>query len=115
MFEGLATGLRSTQFIPVLVVYSGFTVAMLVMRAFVGVLQFASGWMLVQDGPFGRKCGRTALVVSAVLTTLELGFRLAPTSVFPSYRWPLVGAYWVYAMAGLWILSRSTVNTSRSA
>ena len=104
MLEGLGSGVRFTQVVPLFAAYRPLTIGMLVLRALVGVLQFAGGWTLNGRRPVGRAIARSSLVASAVLTTLELGFRLAPTSLFPSYRWPVVAIYWLYALAGVWIL-----------
>ena len=49
---------------------------------------------------------RVVLVASAVLTTFEIGLRWAPTSLFPSYRWPAVGLYWLYALVGVWVVKK---------
>jgi len=110
MLEGFSSGMRLLQFIPVFVVYSWFTVTLLLVRGGVGVLQFAGGWSLLQKAPVGPRLGRTALVVSAVLTMFEIGFRMTPTSLFPSYRWPFVAAYWLYALVGVWVLKRHPVS-----
>jgi hypothetical protein len=41
-----------------------------------------------------------------MLRTLEAGFRLAPSGVPSFWRWEIVTAYWMYALAGAWWLSR---------
>jgi hypothetical protein len=49
------------------------------------------------------------LLVSAVLLTIETGWRLTPTDLDPTWRWPLVAAYWVYALGAVYALRRATV------
>jgi hypothetical protein len=56
--------------------------------------------MVLSARPAGAAFARTALFASAALTTFELGFGFAPGNLFPAYRWPAVGLYWVYAVAG---------------
>jgi hypothetical protein len=103
--EGLLAGVRVVTEGPTLVVVYPWTViGLAVVRAGVSVAQFASGWMLWDRSAVGPALGRLALLASAGLLTIELGFGAAPTSVFPSYRWPAVAAYWVYALAGTWVL-----------
>jgi len=105
MLEGLSTGVRTVSTLQsLMVVYPWTVVALALLRATVAIGQFAAGWMLVDDTPFGAWLGRAVLLSSAALLTVELGLRAAPTSVFPSYRWPAVGAYWLYALAGTWFL-----------
>jgi hypothetical protein len=57
--------------------------------------------MVIGRRPPGRSLARWVLVLSALLYTVGLGFGLAPSSIFPAYRWWAVGAYWIYALSGL--------------
>jgi len=78
---------------------------LVVARAGVGALQIASSVLLFEERARGVRLAPIALISSALLLTLEIGFRLAPSDVDPSFRWWIVGAYWVYAMGtglGLW-------------
>ena len=106
MLEGFASGVRLTRFAPLFAAYPPLTIGMLILRFGVGVLQFAGGWTLLGRRPVGPALARLSLLVSAVLTTIEIGFRLVPTSLFPTYRWPAVGLYWLYALAGAWLLKK---------
>ena len=106
MLEALASGLRFTRVVPLFPAYPALTIVMLLLRAGVAVVQFSGGFTLAQRRPAGRMLARTALLASAVLTTFEIGFRWAPTSLFPAYRWPAVGIYWGYALTGIWLLKR---------
>jgi hypothetical protein len=60
--------------------------------------------MIWQRRPFGPRLGALALVISALLLVLEVGFGLSASSIFHSYRWPFVTGYATYALAGAWIL-----------
>src|SRR6476660_2671179 len=53
---------------------------------------------------------RWVLLVSAVLFTLEIGWRLTPTDLDPTYRWPLVLAYWVYAVVAFLFVRRALLS-----
>ena len=107
MLEGLASGFRFARFVPILAIYPPSTAILLVARAMIGALAFASGWMLWQRRPFGSRLAGIALLASAVFMTFEVGFRLVPTSLFPSYRWPAVALYWAYALAATTYLARA--------
>ena len=48
------------------------------------------------------------LLGSAGLLTLELGFRLAPSNLDPTFRWWIVGGYWAYALVVQWGARRIT-------
>jgi hypothetical protein len=106
MLEGISTAFRFARFVDILVIYPPLVVALLIARAGVGALLFASGWMLRQRRLAAPSLGQWSLIVSAALATLEVGFSLAPTSIFPSYRWPAVALYWAYALGACWWLSR---------
>jgi hypothetical protein len=107
MLEGLSTGLWVTGLLPTLVVYDAVALALIALRALVGVLAFASGWWLLSRRPLGVVMARWALLLSAVLTTVEIGGRLAPSNLDPAFRWWYVTAHWVYAVAGTWWLTRA--------
>jgi hypothetical protein len=106
LVEGLSSGLRAATRLPTIVVYPWPTIAFAALRLFVAFQQFTAGWMVIGGRPPGPRLGRWAFAQSAVLVTLEIGLRFAPTNIFPSYRWWFVGAYWVYALAGILVLWR---------
>jgi hypothetical protein len=101
VLEGLSSALRFLTRLSVLSVYPPFTLAFIGARFLVAVQQFAAGWMVFGRRPPGLLFARWVLVQSALLYTVGLGFGFAPTSLFPAHRWWVVGAYWVYALAGL--------------
>jgi hypothetical protein len=99
--EGLSSALRFLTRLSVVAVYPPVTLAFIAARFLVAMQQFAAGWMVLGRRPPGPAFARWVFVQSAVLYTFSLGFGFAPTSLFPSYRWWLVGAYWIYALAGV--------------
>ena len=104
VLEGFSTGMATVGRLPTIAIYPTLTVAVIAVRGLLGVLQFASGWMLLQRRVPASVLARWSLTASAVLLTLELGFGLAPTNLFPTYQWPAVAAYWIYAVVAIWIL-----------
>ena len=105
--ESLLTVIWCARLVPELVVYP-WTVAVLAgVRALVAALQFAAGMMVLRDHPAGRGFARVAFAASAVLLAVELGGNLTPSNVFPSYRWPLVAGYGVYALCAIWLAGRT--------
>jgi hypothetical protein len=99
--EGLSSALRFLTRLSVVGVYPPVTLAFIAARFLVAIQQFAAGWMVLGRRAPGPAFARWAFVQSAVLYTFSLGFGLGPTSLFPSYRWWAVGAYWIYALAGI--------------
>lgn len=97
--ESLLTALWIAGHLTTLVVYDWIALVFIAARAIVAVFQFTAGAMLFRRRAMGPDFARGALAASAVLLIPELGFGLAPSSVFPDFRWPLVGAYWAYAAA----------------
>lgn len=115
VLEGLSTGVATVTRLPSALIYPAATLVMLGLRALVGVVQFAGGWMLLRGQPPGVFFSRIALLSSAALLTLELGFDLAPGSLFHSWRWPVVIAYWVYAVVMLALLGARTSPSRTSS
>jgi hypothetical protein len=101
ILEGLSSAVRFLTRVSVFGVYPPVTLAFIGARLLVAAQQFAAGWMVLGRRPFGPTFARWVLVQSALLHTLTLGFGLAPTSIFPAYRWWAVGAYWIYALLGV--------------
>ena len=106
LLEGLSTGLRTATRLPTIVVYPWIAIAFVGVRLGVALQQFTAGWMVIGGRMPGPRLARWAYAQSAVLVTLEIGFRFAPTNIFPSYRWWFVAAYWAYAVAGILVFWR---------
>jgi hypothetical protein len=104
--EGLSTGVAAVQRAPWIGIYSLAMTGVFAARVVVGVLQFTAGVLIFRRRAPGAALGRFALLASAALVTLEFGANLAPHNLFPTYVWPVVGAYWAYALAGRWAMGR---------
>jgi cytochrome b subunit of formate dehydrogenase len=104
LLEGFASGVRAVSLPTLVLIYPLPTVAVLLLRAVVGVVQFTSGWMIWQVRPFGATLGALSLLASALLLVFEIGLGLSANSVFHSYRWPVVAGYALYALAAAWVL-----------
>ena len=117
--EGVLAGLSTLRSIRDLPGYDAIAITLIVAGAAVGALQLTSGVLLVERKLPGPALGRLALLLSAALTTLVVGFRLAPSDIYYWIRWEFVGGYWVYAAIGIWVLwekdsgSRFTKNVKR--
>ncbi|MCC7010682.1 MAG: hypothetical protein IT184_17865 [Acidobacteria bacterium] len=102
--EGLSSAFRFARFVSIAAIYPPVAIALLVGRALVGAALLTSGVWLVQGRPAATVLARAALLASASLAVAEIGWALAPTSIFPAYRWPVVALYWLYAVSmAVWI------------
>ena len=105
--EGVFTALWMARMIPTLAGHDGIVVALMMARGLVGAAQLTSGLFLFGRRPAAATIARSALLVSAVLMTLEVGERLAPSDLEPGLRWPVVVGYWVYAISAAWLLGKA--------
>lgn len=112
LVEGLSSALRVAGLMSALAGHGAVAVVVVLLRLPVGMMQFTGGWLLAAARPPGDTVARIAFLTSAVLTTLETGFRLAPTNADPTYRWPIVGAYWIYALGMTWLVGRVVPRTT---
>lgn len=106
MLEGVTSGLWIARLLPSLGVRGRTVVVLLGLRAIVSSAQIVGAAMLRVRRPSGPPLARAALVGSAMLIPLEVGLRLVPTNLDPTWRWWLVAAYWIYAGVALWALGR---------
>ncbi|HYN10374.1 MAG TPA: hypothetical protein VES67_23505 [Vicinamibacterales bacterium] len=102
--EAALAALSTLQSLPALPGYDPIAVALILARAAVGALQLSSGFLLVEKRPAGPALGQAALLASAIVTTLTVGYRLAPSDVYYWIRWQFVAGYWAYAVGGIWLL-----------
>ena len=96
--EALSTAFWIAGIVPKLASHDALVVSVVVLRGLVGALQLGSGAFLLAGRPAATVLAQFALISSAVLNMLEIGFGFAPTSLEPMYRWPIVALYWVYAL-----------------
>jgi len=104
--EGVWTLVWLTQLLSSLGWRDKSSVAVILMRGIVGAMQLSTGWGLASRRPSAVSLARWVLLCSAGLLTIEIGGRLTPTDLDPTYRWPVVIAYWLYASAVVWLLRR---------
>ena len=76
-----------------------YAVTLILARGALGALQYMAGTRLQTDQPGGRTLATGALFSAAMVTTLDLGFNLAPVPIYPWWRWQVVAIYWAYALA----------------
>jgi hypothetical protein len=104
--EAAIAALSVLRSLPALPGYDAVAVALILAGGAVGALQAASGVLLIDKRDPGPVLGQAALLLSAILTTLVVGFRLAPSDIYYWIRWEFVAGYWAYALIGIWILRR---------
>jgi hypothetical protein len=110
--ESLFAALYVANILPQLAIYDPLAIALVITRGALGALQFTAGWQLANRRPQGAALARWALVAAAVLTIFDVGLNLAPTSIYPWYRWHVTTAYGAYALAAVWLISgRGTANS----
>jgi hypothetical protein len=105
-FEALVSVVYLSQSISTLPGHDATVVALTILRGVVGALQFIAAWMLAARRPPGRALAQWALVSSAIWTLLGVGFNLAPTSIYPWWRWQFTIGYGLYVLAMLAALRR---------
>lgn len=110
ILEGLASGVWVAGLLSALPGHSAFTIVLILIRGLVGAVQFMSGWLLLTGRLPAVVLAQGALLAGGVMATLETGFRLVPTNGDPTYRWVLVGTYWLYALGMSWYIGRLAVR-----
>ena len=112
--EALMTSVWIARHLPGLMARDAVTIVVIAARAVIGALGLMSGMWLIERRRIGVGAARVTLIASALLTTLELGWRLAPSNLDPAWRWPAVTGAWIYALAWLIVLRKSS-GRERSA
>jgi hypothetical protein len=112
--EAMLAGLSTLRSIPDLPGYDAIAITLIVASAAAGALQLTSGVLLMERRLPGPALGQIALLLSAALTTLVVGYRLAPSDIFYWIRWEFVAGYWVYAAVGIWVLREEKTSAERS-
>ena len=106
LIEAALTALWVTGLLSTLSVYDARTLAVIGARGFVGTLQLTSAWLLLAGRLPARTFAVAAFALSAILIVAELGARLSPSNLDPTFRWPIVALYSVYATTMIWLLTR---------
>jgi hypothetical protein len=108
ILEAIVTEIWIAGLLPSLAAYDAVVLVLVVARAIIAAALFMGGWLLLNQRPAAAPIAGPALLVSAGLMTVEIGFRMAPSNLDPTFRWPVVGLYWVYALVASWYLRRQS-------
>jgi hypothetical protein len=103
LFESFLAALYLSQLISALPGHDASVIAVILARGGVGALQFTAGWLLSARRATGIVVARWAIVGATAWVLLAVGFNLAPTDIYPWWRWQATGAYALYA-AVMWLL-----------
>lgn len=113
--ESLFAALYLSQLISALPGHDASVIALILARGVVGALQFTAGWLLGARRQTSFVVARSTIVCAMSWELLAVGFNLAPTSIYPWWRWQVTGAYALYAGV-LWItLSKLEAGSSDPA
>lgn len=85
------------RILSVAAIYDVGVFVMVAVRAAVTALQAQAGLRLWQRAAIGGRLAELGFISSALLLVLEVGFVLAPSSIFPDLRWYVVAIYGLYA------------------
>lgn len=99
--EALNAVLWASRIVSTAAAQDALVLLMVTLRIIVSAVQAAAAWMLMSRALPAVTFARWAFGASAVLLVFEIGLRLAPSSVQPGLREPLVAAYVLYALAGI--------------
>jgi hypothetical protein len=108
--EALNALLWSSRILSAAPAYSAGVLLMVLLRVLAAALQGTAAWLLTGGAPAAVPLARLAFAFSAVLLVGEVGFRLAPSSLPPGLRMPVVVAYGLYALSclrGLALIERA--------
>ncbi len=108
--EGVYTLFWLVQLLPSLGWRYALSVALIAARGVVGAMQLSTGWGLSSRRLSALSIAPWVLAASAALLTIELGGQLTPTNLDPTFRWPVVGAYWIYCAIAIWLLRRALLS-----
>ena len=104
--EGTLTVAWLTSLLSTVSIYDVRTQLIIAARGLVGTLQLTSAWMLLGERLPARTFATWAFALSAILLAVEVGARLSPSNLDPTFRWPVVVLYSVYATTMIWLLTR---------
>jgi predicted membrane channel-forming protein YqfA (hemolysin III family) len=106
ILEAAQSALWIARLLPSLGVRDRTTVALVCLRAAISGMQMVSGVLLRIGRLSAPAVARSALLASASLMPFEMGWRLVPTNLDPTYRWWITAGYAMYAAGAIWYLNR---------
>ncbi len=113
LFADAALAARNvTPLIPVLAAYDWIALTVVGLRAAVAVAECGAAMFLIRRAPHAILAARLVWLASAVLLWFEIGAGLAPNSLPPGLRAPVVVAYWTLAAAASWALRFARHDTA---
>jgi hypothetical protein len=104
MFEAFRSVSWIARILSLAAIYDAPVFVMVALRGAVTALQAVAGLRLWQQAPVGGRLAELGFLSSAVLLVFEVGFVLAPSSIFPDLRWYVVGGYALYAVVATLVL-----------
>jgi len=108
--EALLGAETLARFVMVAPSYDASVWLMTALRGLVTLGQGMAVMLLGRRAPPSRVFGRAVVVASAVVLTLEIGARLAPSNLPRGTRGPVLAAYSAYAICGFWALGHSRLQ-----
>ena len=110
LIDVLINSLWVAHLLPSIAYRRPLTIALVGARVVVTALEFTAARFLLNGRDDRLALARRVLLASASLVTVEVGLRLVPTNLDPTFKWWVVVAYWAYALAAQWILRPSASN-----
>ena len=98
MAEAILSALRLSQLLPSLAFLPLVPAVLVGARLVVTALEFTAARFLSAGRPGGPLLASWVLLGSGSLVIPEVGLRLAPTDLDPTFKWGVVGAYWTYVL-----------------
>ncbi|HUF47674.1 MAG TPA: hypothetical protein VMM93_07645 [Vicinamibacterales bacterium] len=96
--DGAGAAMTLAMLLSVIATHQPTAIVMVIVRAVAGAIELVGGMLLLQAREPGVTVARTGAVAAAVAGTLGIGLRLAPSSLDPSMRMPVVVGYWLFAV-----------------
>ena len=109
LIEVLLASLWIVQLLPSLAYRGALSCVLIGARAVLTAVEFMAARLLMKGEAAAPILARRVLLASACLMTLEVGFRLTPTNLDPTFKWWIVGSYWLYVLAA-WLMLRSSLT-----
>jgi hypothetical protein len=110
--EALGTAVWMAAHVNGLFTFSALVLVVVAARALVAMLQFTGGWLLFSRRPQAPAIALAAVSSSAVLTTVDVWWRITPSDLDPSHRWVVIGIYLTWSALAWWYLRQLSRRAS---
>jgi len=111
LLEAALSGLWIWRLLPGLPARDPAILALIAARVVASLFQVTSSWCLRTKRPFAGTLTQRTLLATGVLMTLEVGLRLAPSNLDPTFRWHVVIGYWAYVALAILALKESRARS----